>query len=146
MRLYRLTNEERYRELAAFFINQRANNSKDKPIREDFIESCRKNNLLHLQFEEWVSFSDFLSNLPLLRNASNTKLLSNRKTQKIHHDKTYYYFRITTALEVGDTMPLDMAKENIRQILINRHRTDVIRRQEERIKSNALSSGHAKIY
>ena len=114
--------------------------------RADFEELCRKNNFLHLQFEEWVSFSDFLSNLPLLRNASNTKLLSNRKTQKIHHDKTYYYFRITTALEVGDTMPLDMAKENIRQILINRHRTDVIRRQEERIKSNALSSGHAKIY
>jgi hypothetical protein len=114
--------------------------------RADFVELCRKNNFLHLQFEEWVSFSDFLSNLPLLRNASNTKLLSNRKTQKIHHDKTYYYFRITSALKVGDTMPLDMVKENIRQILINRHRAEVIHRQEERIMNNAISSGHAKIY
>ena len=43
-------------------------------------------------------------------------------------------------------MPLEMAKENIRQILINRHRVDVIHRQEERIMNNALSSGHAKIY
>ncbi len=114
--------------------------------RADFVELCRKNNFLHLQFEEWVVFSDFLSNLPLLRNARHDEMLSNRKTQKIHHDKTYYYFRITSALKVGDTMPLEMAKENIRQILINRHRADVIHRQEERIMNNAFSSGHAKIY
>ena len=114
--------------------------------RADFTESCRKNNFLHLQFEEWVSFSDFLSNLPLLRNSRHEELLSSRKTQKILHNKTYYYFRITNALKVGDTMPLDMAKENIRQILINRHRVDVIHRHEELIMNNAFSSGHAKIY
>ena len=114
--------------------------------REDFVESCRKNNLLHLQFEEWVSFSDFLSNLPLLRTSRHEELLGSRKTQKIQHNKTLYYFRITNALKVGDTMPLDMVEENIRQILINRHRAEVIHRQEERIKNNALSSGHAKIY
>ena len=114
--------------------------------REDFVESCRKNNMLHLQFEEWVSFSDFLSNLPLLRTSKNNELLNNRKTQRIHHDKTYYYFRITNVLRVGDAMPLEMVKENIRQILVNRHYTEVLHRQEERIKSNALTSGHAKIY
>jgi hypothetical protein len=114
--------------------------------REDFVESCRKNNILHLQFEEWISFSDFLSNLPLLRTTRHEELLGNRMVQKIHHDKTYYYYRITNALKVGDTMPLEMARENIRQILINRHRADVIHRQEEKIMSNDLSSGHAKIY
>lgn len=114
--------------------------------REDFIESCRKANLLHLQFEEWVSFSDFLSNLPLLRTSRHDEMLSNRKTQKIHHNKTYYYYRITNVLKVGDTMPLDMAKENIRQILISRHRADVIHRHEDRIMNGAISSGHAEIY
>ncbi len=38
-RLYRLSQEDRYRELAAFFIDRRANNDKDKPIRPDFIEA-----------------------------------------------------------------------------------------------------------
>ena len=114
--------------------------------REDFIELCRKNNLLHLQFEEWISFSDFLSNLPLLRTSRHDGLLNSRKTQKIHHDKTYYYFRITNVLKVGDTMPLGMAQENIKQILINRQCADVIHRQEKRIMDNALSSGHARIY
>ena len=43
-------------------------------------------------------------------------------------------------------MPLGMASENIKQILINRHRADVIHRQEKHIMDNALSSGHARIY
>lgn len=114
--------------------------------REDFVESCRKNNFLHLQYDEWVSFSDFLSNLPLPRTSRHDGMLGNRKVQKIHHNKTYYYFRINSVLNVGDTMPLDMVKENIRQILINRHRADVIHKQEERIMKTALSSGHAKVY
>ena len=120
--------------------------SSKSEAREDFVELCRKNNLLHLQFEEWVPFSDFLSNLPLLRTSKYDGLLNSRKTQKIQHNKTLYYFRIKSVLEVGDTMTLDMVKENIRQILISRHCSDVIHRQEERIKNNAFSSGHAKIY
>ena len=120
--------------------------SSKEESREDFAELCRKNNFLYLQFGEWISFSDFLSNLPLLRTSRHEELLESRKTQKIHHDKLYYYFRITSALRVGDTMPLEMAKENIKQILISRHRAEVLHRQEERIKNNALTSGHAKIY
>ncbi len=115
-------------------------------VREDFAESCRKDNLLYLKFDEWVSFSDFLSNLPLLRNSQNNELLSQRKTQRIHHNKTYYYYRITNVLKAGDTMPLGMAKEHIYQILVSSHRADVIRKNEERIKSGAFSSGHAEIY
>ena len=114
--------------------------------REDFEELCRKNNLLHLQFEEWVPFADFQSNLPLLRSSNHEKMLESRGVQKIHYDKTYYYFRISQVLKEGDVMPLGMASENIRQILINRHNADVLRRQEEKIMENAISSGHARLY
>ncbi len=41
MRLYRTTGEERYRELSAFFVDQRGNKPKDKPIRSDFIEAVQ---------------------------------------------------------------------------------------------------------
>lgn len=114
--------------------------------REDFVELCRKNNFTHIQFDEWVSFSDFLGNLPLLRTSRHESMLGNRGVQKIHYDKVYYYYRITNALKEGDTMPLEMAKEDIKQILINRHNTEVVHRQEELIMKSALSSGHAKIY
>lgn len=114
--------------------------------RQDFAESCRKNNFPYLQFETWVPFSDFQSNLPLLRSSNHEKMLENRGVQKIHYNKTYYYFRITQVLNEGDVMPLDMASENIRQILINRHNTEVLRRQEEKMMNNAISLGRAQVY
>jgi hypothetical protein len=113
--------------------------------RTDFVESCRKNNFPLLQFNEWVSFSDFLSNLPLVRTSQHEDMLSNRKVQRIHYNKNNYYYRITAVLKAGDTMPLDMAEESIRHILIGQHRAEVIRRHEERLKTGAFKSGYAKI-
>ena len=49
-------------------------------------------------------------------------------------------------LKVGDAMPLEMAKENIRQILTNAHNAEVVARHEEEIKTKALSMGEAEIY
>lgn len=114
--------------------------------REDFVEICRKEKIPYVKFEEWTPFSDFLSNLPLLRTSSHEELLSSRNLLQIHYDKTYYYYRITDALKVGDAMPLDMAKENVRQILTTSHSADVIRRHEEQMQRNALSSGQAEIF
>ncbi len=39
VRLYRATQERRYLEMAEFFVRQRGNNPKDKPIRPDFVEA-----------------------------------------------------------------------------------------------------------
>ena len=113
---------------------------------EDFEQICLKNNFQYHNFADWVSVSDFLSCLPLTRNAEHDKIVTSRKLQQIHHDKMYYYFRVTALLERGDMMPMKMAEENIRQILINRHRTEVVRAHEEMLLNNAISSGHAKIY
>ena len=114
--------------------------------RKDFAELCRKNNFPHLQFESWITFAEFQSNLPLLRSSNHDKLLENRGVQRIHYDRTYYYFRITAVIKEGEVMPLEMASENIRQILINRHNAEVLRRQEEKIMENAISSGHARVF
>ena len=120
--------------------------SSNSEQHKDFVELCRKNNFPYLNFEEWVPFAEFQCNLPLLRSSKHDKMLENRGVQKIHYDKTYYYYRITHVLREGDLMPLEMASENIRQILINRHNAEVLRRQEEKIMENALSSGHARVY
>ena len=118
-------------------------NSPKDEHQEDFEQLCLKNNFQYQNFTDWVSASDFLSNLPLTRNSQHDKILANRNLQQIHHNKVYYYFRIKATLAKGDMMPLNMAKENIRQILINRHRSDIVREHEELLLKNALSSGHA---
>ena len=113
--------------------------------RKDFEELCKKHNFTLVQFNDWTLFAEFLSNLPLLRTSRHEGLLDRRGVQKIDYNKTYYYFRITHTLKEGDTMPFEMAKESIRQILENRHQAEVIHRKEEQIMQSALSSGHARI-
>lgn len=117
--------------------------SSNSEHREDFEQLCLKNNFQYHHFEEWVAVSDFLSYLPLTRDAKQEKIVADRKLQQIHHNKMYYYFQITATLNRGDTMPLSMAKENIRQILINRRRSNIVREHEELLLKNAISSGHA---
>lgn len=121
-------------------------NAKKSELQRDFAELCLKNNFPYLQFESWVSFTDYLGNLPLLRNSRHEALLDSRKLHQIHYDKSYYYYRITHALKVGEVMPLELARENIRQILISRNRADVVRSHEEQTLNKALTSGHARIY
>lgn len=138
-------------EIVAFADNYRRKDALIKLLgssksehREDVEQICLKNNFQYQKFDDWVSASDFLGYLPLTRNAQHDKIIASRKLQQIHHDKTYYYFRITAMLEKGDMMPLKMAEANIRQILINRHRTNLVRQHEEMLLNNAISSGHAK--
>lgn len=114
--------------------------------QKDFEELCRKNNMRLTTFDEWVDFSEFLSNLPVLRSKNYDGYLSKRDVQQILYDRTYYCFRITDALVEGDMMPLFMAKENIRRILINQRQGEVLHAREESIMRNALENGNARIF
>jgi len=120
--------------------------SPKKEERRDFEELCRKNNMRLTTFDEWVDFTEFLSNLPVLRSMSYDGYLSKRDVQQIHHDRTYYCFQITDALVEGDMMPLFMAKDNIRRILINQRQGEVLHAHEENIMRSAIESGNARIF
>ncbi|MBQ5753996.1 MAG: peptidyl-prolyl cis-trans isomerase [Alistipes sp.] len=113
---------------------------------KDFEQVCLKNNFRLTKFDEWSDFTEFKSNLPLLRSASHDELLSDRTVRQIHHDRTYYCFRITDALKAGDTMPLFMARDNIVRILTKRRQEEIIRREEERMVGNAEQNGIIKRY
>lgn len=113
---------------------------------KEFEQVCLKNNFRMVKYEEWVDFSDYLANLPLLRSANHDKRLSERGVQQIHYDATCYAFRITDVLSAGEPMPLFMAKDKIVSILTKRRQGEIIRQNEERIRQNADNNGLIKIY
>lgn len=119
------------------------------PKSEKFAEAeqiCLKNNFRLVKYGEWVDYAEFLAHLPLLRSANYDKLLSERDLQQIHHQTSYYYFRVTDMLKAGETMPLFMAKDKIVRILTNRRQSEIIRNNEERIRQNADNNGLVKVY
>ncbi len=113
---------------------------------KEFEQVCLKNNFRMVKYEEWVDFSDYLANLPLLRSANHDKRLSERGVQQIHYDATCYAFRITDVLSAGEPMPLFMAKDKIVSILTKRRQGEIIRQNEERIRQNADNNGLIRIY
>lgn len=120
--------------------------SPKREAQSDFEQICLKNNYRLVKFEEWVDYNEFLSHLPLLRSARHDNLLSNRSLQQIHHNRTYYYFKITDVIKAGDPMPLFMAKDNIVRILTTRRQAEIIRRNEERMVNNAELSETVKVW
>ena len=113
---------------------------------KEFEQVCLKNNFRMEKCDEWVDYSEFLANLPLLRTANHDKRLSERGVQQIHYDATCYAFRITDVLNTGEPMPLFMAKDKIVSILTKRRKGEIVRQNEERIRQNADNNGLIKIY
>ena len=113
---------------------------------EEAEQVCLKNNFRLVKYQDWVDYAEYLAHLPLLRSANHEKLLSERSVQQIHHQSTYYYFRVTDMLKAGEPMPLFMAKDKILRILTNRRQGEIIRNNEERIRRNANENGLVKLY
>ena len=119
--------------------------SKSAEQQRELEQMCAKNNFSCHRFDEWVDFAEFLSHLPLTRNSTNASLLAKRNVQQIRYNRSLYCYIITGVLKAGEVMPMYMAKDDIRRILINRRRMDIVRRNEERLVQEALSSGRAKV-
>jgi hypothetical protein len=107
----------------------------------DFEQVCLKNNFRLIKFEEWVPFAEFLNNLPLVAASDHKDMLKVRKIAQISHNGMCYCYRIADMLNVGDRMPLFMARERIEPILRKRRQGEIISQNEERVVRQALSNG-----
>lgn len=107
---------------------------------------CLKNNFRMVKYDEWVDYSEYLANLPLLRSANHDKRLSERGVQQIHYDATCYAFCILDVLNTGEPMPLFMAKDKIVSILTKKRMGEIVRQNEERIRQNADNNGMIRIF
>ena len=112
-----------------------------------FSDVCEKNDFLLIDNRaEWVSFADFLSNLPTTRTQDYTSLLDKSGIQEMKANDARYYFDFTSVCRKGNVAPLEMVSDNIRRILLTQRRSEIIKAHEEQIVSEAVASGHALIY
>lgn len=112
-----------------------------------FSDVCEKNDFLLVDNRsEWVSFSDFLCNLPTTSQQDYQSLLDKSGIQEMKANDARYYFDFTSVCRKGNVAPLEMVSDKIRRILLAQRRSEIIRLHEEQIVSEAVSSGHARIY
>lgn len=135
---------EKYRQSEKLFDMMR---SPKAERQKDFKDVCIKNNFMLKEFTEWTDWNEFLAILPTSRSRNYDSLLAKKgSVQKMNADGQTYYFQITEVLHKGEVRPLELAREDIVRALSTLRRSEAIKSREESIRTQALESGHARIY
>ena len=57
-----------------------------------------------------------------------------------------YYYQIESVMREGEPIPLERLRSNIRRILFNRRKGEIIRRHEEELLRRAEEEGDVKVF
>ena len=94
---------------------------------------------------QWVSYSDFLSNLPTERSQTYTSLLSKSGVQQMTSDDATFYFIITEVAHKGEVAPIECVEDDIRRRLYTERRADIVKQYEMELKREGIHSGRVTV-
>ena len=107
---------------------------------------CEKHNLQFSDLtSQWITFADFLCNLPTERSSSYTSLLGKSGVQHMSSDDAQFYFIILDVARKGEIAPLECVKEDICRRLYAERRADIVKSYEAELKHDAIASGRVAI-
>jgi hypothetical protein len=93
----------------------------------------------------WLRFDDIVDIVPLETYNQELFLQQNRKIRLSDDRYTYLLTFVDFRIE-EDTSPLDFKMEDIRTIIINKRKVDLVKQVRQEIYHSALESGKAEIY
>ena len=94
---------------------------------------------------QWVSYSDFLSNLPTERSRSYNDLISKSTVQQMSSDDAIFYFIITDRALKGEIAPLASVESDIRRRLYAERRDQVVKEYEAELKRESVEEGRIMV-
>ncbi|MBO7198682.1 MAG: hypothetical protein J6V26_01455 [Alistipes sp.] len=94
---------------------------------------------------QWVSYSDFLSNLPTERSRSYNDLITKTSVQQMTSDDALFYFIITDRALKGETAPLASVESDIRRRLFAERRAEVVAEYEDELKRESVLEGRVMV-
>lgn len=90
---------------------------------------------------EWVSYSDFLSNLPTERSRSYNDLITKSTVQQMSSDDAIFYFIITDRALKGEIAPMASIENDIRRRLYSERRRKIVEEYEAELKRQSVKDG-----
>jgi hypothetical protein len=95
--------------------------------------------------EDWIKFSDVLPMLP--ENANTLEATMRSHTYLEVKDKDYYYFvRAKEMAPEGTVAPIEVVKDDVSYIILNRRKIELISKLETNIYSDAQNHEYFTIY
>ncbi len=95
--------------------------------------------------DEWIAFDEILKKVPVQIDEQKKYLKNNNMIEA--EDTNYYYFiKILDYKLKSMTSPLSFVRENVKNILLNKRKIELLKNLESNIYNNALDHGHFEIY
>jgi hypothetical protein len=110
------------------------------------VEFCKKSESKYEFFKnQWVLFSNFSGMLPI--NTDNPEIILKSGNKFQYQDQNYYYFlKINDYRLRGETQPLQFVKDQIKSIILNKRKVELIDELEQNIYQNALEYKNFEIF
>lgn len=94
---------------------------------------------------QWVSYSDFLSNLPTERTRSYNDLITKTTVQQMTSDDAIFHFIITDRALKGEIAPMESVESDIRRRLYAERRAEVVAEYEAELKRQSVEEGRVMV-
>jgi hypothetical protein len=121
----------------------RSNDVKDKDALAGYCHQYAEN--FYLDENNWLLFDDVLKEIPMKLYDKEQFLQNNRSIEA--QDSTYLYFaNIKGFMTKNSASPLSFEKENIRNIILNKRKVDLIKKMREDIYNEAVQNKSFEIY
>lgn len=115
----------------------------DKAEFEKYIESY--SDLYYRDNDTWILFNDILKYVPIKTYNQEAFLQNNRKLE-INEGGSVYLVCFTDFIIKEGESPLSFEKENIRQIILNKRKLQIINRMRQEVYQSALTGNGFEIY
>ena len=111
------------------------------------IEKYSLHNIINYEYfyDRWISFDEVLSAIPYSISDAN-RFLQTHKYLEINNDGYWYLLNIRDYLPAGANMPLDFARTQIEEILLNQKRMDFLHQMNNELYQEALENRKIKYY
>ncbi|WP_300729191.1 peptidylprolyl isomerase [uncultured Bacteroides sp.] len=88
-------------------------------------------------YDVWKPVSDYAVKLPLNTIGDDTDYLNRNRNVELRDSAFYYFLHVEKIIPKGDPLPIEYAKSDIKEILINQKRVDFINRMKDDLYRNA---------
>lgn len=93
----------------------------------------------------WTAFSEYSDRMPQ-SNLFSGPQLKNRKHLSAQDEQFFYFLKIDDIKLAGEVMPFEQAEEEIKILLINKQKTELLEALERSAYQNALQQGNLEIF
>ncbi len=108
-------------------------------------ELCDREAVNYFIDDVWLVFNDLTKEIPIKTYNQEEFLKNNRFIEM--QDSLYNYFLNIRAYKIKETVsPLSMEKENIKNILINTQKLELIKKNQDEIFNDAVKKNNFEIY